>query len=42
MEDFVADEAYEPLTERDSVGNGDSFGLLELFTTTFKFLLMSH
>ena len=42
MEDFVADVAYKPLTERDSVGNGDTFGLLELFMTKFKFLLRSH
>ena len=42
MEDFVADAAYKPLMERDSVGNGDTFGLLELFMTQFKFLLRSH
>lgn len=42
MEDFVADAAYKPLMERDSVGNGDTFGLLELFMTKFKFLLRSH
>lgn len=42
MEDFVAGEACKPLTERDSVGNGEAFELLELSTTGFKFLLRSY